>query len=64
LSRRTVLPEHDVSQASAEIHRLLLASVQVYPQRARVLIRQVRETLDWFVEYEEDHSIVLLREDL
>lgn len=64
LSRRTVLPEHDVSQASAEIHRLLLASVQVYPKRARVLIRQVRETLDWFVEYEEDHSIVLLREDL
>lgn len=64
LSRRTVLPEHDVNQASAEIHRLLLVSVQVYPQRARMLIEKVRDVLDWFVKYEKDPSIALLREDL
>ncbi len=62
LGKRAVLPDHEEDAASAEIYRILLTFAQVYPQRARYLAEKVRSTFDWFVEYEKDPSVALLRD--
>ena len=60
-SRQVVLPDHDLKQANAEVYQSVLGFVRKSPQDVRLLIETIKKVFEWFFEYEEDPSIVLLK---
>ena len=60
-ARRTDLPDHEESVASASTYRTILSFVKDSPTRARFLTERIVEILDWFQRFEEDPVLALGR---
>lgn len=62
MSRQAAMPDHDPKAANAEVYRMLLTFTRTFPQDTRSIVDGIEKTLDWFVAYEKDPSIALLRD--
>jgi RNA polymerase subunit RPABC4/transcription elongation factor Spt4 len=62
-ARTVVLPEHEERAACANTYRLLRAFVQADPDRARALAETILDVLDWFLRFQENPSLALMRQE-
>ena len=60
-ARRTDLPDHEESVASATTYRAILSFVQDSPSRAKFLAERIIEVLAWFQLFEQDPVLALGR---
>lgn len=59
LGLETVLPQHEEASACRQTYRMLLDFIRSDRDRARYVVEQIDQALNWFCRYERDPQMVL-----